>query len=83
MNEVSWIFLIDKLIGYLADGGELHYVEIAGPSVDGNNAALAKPTKTPDGSAIGAGSIACETDTGKVYFYDPNDGWTEQFSFQA
>lgn len=82
MNAIAWTFLVDRLIGYLADGTELHYAEIGGPSVDGDNNALAKPTTAPGGAALCAMSIAVESDTGKVFFYDPNDGWTEQFTFQ-
>ena len=37
-----------------------------------------KPT-----AGIAGGSIAVETDTGKVSFYDETDGWVEQFSFQS
>ena len=83
MNAVGWIFLVDRLVGYLSDGTELHYVEIGGPSVDGDNVAIAKPTLTPSGAAICAMSLATESDTGDVYFYDPVNGWAKKFSFKA
>lgn len=31
---------------------------------------------------IATGSICVEVDTGKVYFFDEENSWTEQFSFQ-
>jgi len=34
-------------------------------------------------AGIAGGSIAVETDTGKVFFFDETDGWVEQFSFQS
>ena len=77
MEANKWRFLVDKLIGYLADGSELHYVEIGGPS------GVTKPTTTPAGHAICSMSIACEDDSGKVYFYNEASGWVEQFSFQS
>ena len=40
MEDNKWRFLVDKLIGYKADGTELHYVEIGGPKT------VAKPTVT-------------------------------------
>lgn len=77
MEANKWRFLVDRLIGYLADGTELHYVEIGGPS------AVTKPTKTPSGAAICSMSIAVEDDSGDVYFYNETDGWGEMFSFKA
>lgn len=77
MGANEWRFLKDKLHGYLADGTELHYVEIGGPS------SVTKPTTTPAGHALCAMSLATESDTGKVFFYDETNGWVEQFSFQG
>lgn len=48
------------------------YVELAGLSAD------EKPT---DG--LVTGSIFVEVDTGKVFFFDEDSDWTEQFSFQS
>lgn len=31
---------------------------------------------------IASGSVMVETDTGDVYFYDEEEGWIKQFSFQ-
>lgn len=75
MGQNEWRFLVDRLIGYLADGSELHYVEIGGPS------GVDKPTTTEQGDAICAMSLAFEADTGKVFFYDETDGWGERFTF--
>lgn len=77
MEANKWRFLVDKLIGYMAEGSELHYVEIGGPS------GVTKPTTTPAGHALCAMSLATESDTGKVFFYDETDGWTEQFAFKT
>ena len=75
MGQNEWRFLVDRLIGYLADGTELHYVEIGGPS------SVTKPIVTPAGHAICSMSLAFEDDTGKVFFYNEADGWGEQFAF--
>lgn len=77
MGANEWRFLEDKLHGYLADGTELHLVEIGGPS------SVTKPTTTPAGHALCSMSLATESDTGKVFFYDETSGWVEQFSFQG
>ena len=77
MEANKWRFLVDRLLGYLADGTELHYVEIGGPS------GVTKPTKTPAGHAICSMSLAVEDDTGKVYFYNETSDWVEQFAFQS
>lgn len=73
----KWRFLKDKLIGYLADGTELHYVEIGGPSSE------TKPTTTEAGHAICSMSLATEDDTGTVFFFNEANGWQEQFSFKV
>lgn len=75
MEENKWRFLVDRLLGYLADGSELHYVEIGGPSGE------TKPTTTPAGHALCSMSLAFEDDTGKVFFYNEADGWGERFTF--
>ena len=50
-----------------------NYVELFGLSTD------SKPT-----AGIVTGSIFCEVDTGKVYFYNEVESlWVEQFSFQG
>lgn len=78
MGTNEWRFLVDRLIGFLADGTELHYVEIGGPST------VTKPTTTPSGAAICSTSIATEDDTGVVSFFSEATGaWVEQFSFQG
>ena len=82
MAANKWRFLVDRLLGYLADGTELHYVEIGGPS------GVTKPTKTSAGHAICSMSLAVEDDTGKddtgkVYFYNETSDWVEQFAFQS
>ena len=76
MGANEWRFIEDRLIGYLSSGAELHYVEIGGPS------GTSKPTATPAGHAICDMSIATESNTGKVFFYNETNGWTEQFAFQ-
>lgn len=77
MEDNKWRFLVDRLIGYLADGTELHYVEIGGPST------VAKPTTTPKGAALCSMSLAVEDDTGMASFYNEANGWGEMFSFKA
>lgn len=78
MGTNEWRFLVDRLLGYLADGTELHYVEIGGAST------VAKPTTTPKGAAICSMSIATEDDTGVVSFFNEATGeWVQQFSFQG
>lgn len=52
--------------------GAKRYMEIACLSTD------EKPTEN-----VATGSILCEVDTGVVFFYDEESGWTEQFSFQG
>lgn len=47
------------------------YIEAAGLSTD------TKP------SNVATGSIFTEVDTGKVFFFDEDGDWTEQFSFQS
>ena len=66
--------MIRTLRRYVAEinGTEKEYVELSMDSDD------VKPTEH-----ISGGSIVSETDTGKVYFYDEDEGdWVEQFSFQ-
>lgn len=75
MEANKWRFLKDRLIGYLADGTELHYVEIGGPS------SVSKPTTTLAGHAICSMSLAFEDNTGKVFFYNEASGWGERFAF--
>lgn len=77
MSDNEWRFIVDRLIGYMSDGSELHYVEIGGPS------GVTKPTVTPAGHRLCAMSLATESDSGKQFFYDETDGWTEQFTFKA
>jgi hypothetical protein len=77
MKANEWRFLVDKLIGYMDDGTELHYVEIGGPS------GVDKPTTTPAGHALCAMSLATESDSGKQFFYDETSGWVEQFTFKT
>ena len=78
MGTNEWRFLVDRLIGYLADGTELHYVEIGGPST------VTKPTTTPKGAAICSMSIATEDDTGVVSFFsEVENDWVAQCSFQG
>ena len=77
MEDNKWRFLVDKLIGYKADGTELHYVEIGGPS------SVTKPTKTPSGAAICSLSLAVEDNTGDAYFYNETSGWSKMFTFKA
>ena len=62
--------LEDKMVG----GGVVpkHYVEIA---------CLSSDTKPTEG--IAQGSIAVESDTGDVYFFnEEGQTWVKQFSFQ-
>lgn len=55
------------------NGTSIRYVEIACDSSE------TKPT-----TGIGDGSIATETNTGKVYFFNEKTStWIEQFSFQG
>ena len=75
MEANKWRFLVDKLVGYLADGTEIHYVEIGGPS------SVTKPTTTPAGHALCSMSLAFEDNTGKCFFYNEADGWGERFTF--
>lgn len=77
MEDNKWRFLVDKLIGYMADGSELHYVEIGGTS------SVTKPTTTPAGHALCSTSTATESDTGTVFLYDEATGWVEMFSLQG
>lgn len=63
--------MIRTLKRYVEPDGK-EYVELSMDSDD------VKPTEH-----ISGGSIVSETDTGKVYFYDEDEGdWVEQFSFQ-
>lgn len=77
MEANKWRFLVDRLVGYLADGTELHYVEIGGPKD------VAKPTVTEQGHALCSMSIAIEDDSGDAYFYNETSGWGKMFSFAA
>ena len=77
MGEKEYRVLEDRLYGYLPDGTELRYIECYG------NSDWDKPTTAPNGANICCGSKAIETDTGKVVFYDDEDGWVDQFSFQS
>ena len=55
---------------HLNNGGVL-YIEAAGLSTD------TKP------GGIATGSIFTEVDTGKVFLFDEESDWTEQFSLQG
>lgn len=78
MQENEWRFLKDELLGYMADGTELHKVEIGGQS------SVPKPTTTPAGHRICSLSIAVESDTGTVFFFnDGENDWVDQYSFQG
>ena len=66
-----------RLAGYLPDGTPMHYIECCG------NSDWTKPTTGLDSSALCAGSIALEVDTGTVFLWDEKtSAWIEQFSFQ-
>lgn len=76
MEANKYRYLVERLIGYLADGTELYYVELSGDS------GVAIPTTSSNGQgAICDGSICLQSDNGKMFFYNEADGWVEQFSF--
>lgn len=77
MPENEYRVLEDRLYGYLPDGTELRYIECYG------NSDWTKPTAAPNGAKLCAGSKAVETDSGVVCFWDEEDGWVDQFSFQG
>ena len=64
--------LVSRIVSVDANGDNVYYKEISGDST-----ADTKPT-----AQICDGSIFVESDTGDVYFYNANDGWVKQFSFQ-
>ena len=77
MGDNSFRPLATQLIGYLAAGTPLYYIEIAGDST------WSKPSAWLGGD-ICDGSICTESDTGKVYFWNENSSaWVEQFAFQS
>ena len=77
MGDNEYRILVERLIGYKADGTPVYYIEIAGDST------WSKPT-TWKGGAICDSSIATESDTGKVYFFnEESTDWVEQFAFQS
>lgn len=73
---MAWRTLKEELVGYASDGKEIHYCEFGGPSGED------KPTTGAGGAYISEMSIACESDTGVVFFHNETSGWVEQFSFQ-
>ena len=56
--------LVNKIIGFDADGHELHYIEAAGDSTE------AKPTPESVGGVIVESSSVFETDTADMYFWN-------------
>ena len=79
MESNKYRYLVERLIGYLADGTELYYVELSGDSE------VAIPTTSSNGlGAICDGSICLQSDNGKTFFFNEDSGdWVEQFSFQS
>ena len=71
MNENEYRILERRIVGFMRDGTAMVYIEAYG------NSSWAAPTDGGDGAKICAGSLCTETDTGKVYIYDEEDGWTE------
>lgn len=69
MGEKEYRVLEDRLYGYLPDGTELRHIECYG------NSNWDKPTTAPNGANICCGSLAVETNNGKAFFYDEEEGW--------
>ena len=84
MEANKWRYLVERLVGYLADGTELYYVELGGPhEVDG--VATTIPTTSSNGHGkLCSMSVAVEDDTGDVRFYNEENGWGDPvFSFKT
>ena len=64
MNYKEYRVLECRLVGYLPDGTPMYYIECYGST------SWTKPTTVMNGSAICAGSIAIETDSGTACFWD-------------
>lgn len=74
---MAWRTLREELVGFAADGKEIHNCEFGGPSGED------KPTEGAGGAYLCEMSLAVESDSGNVYFWNETDGWTEQFTFKT
>lgn len=74
MGENGYRFVVENLIGYMADGKELYFAVCFG------NSNATKPTNSSNGEGLLCNCSACvESDTGNVYFYNEyTSAWVKQ-----
>ena len=82
MDSNGYVFQVERLIGYKADGTPVFYAEITGPAKgDGTDNRPKKPT---GGDGVFCACSMLVEDDGKVYFWDVGDGdWSEMFSLAS
>ena len=68
MGDNNYRYLVERPAGFKDDGTPLFYVEISGDS------SWTKPTKSSTGGALVDGSLANESNNGKIY------NWNEKTS---
>ncbi len=82
MDSNGYVFQVEKLIGYKADGTPVFYVEITGPAKgDGTDNRPKKPSK---GEGVFCAVSLLVEDDGKVYAWDLSAGdWAEWLSLAS
>lgn len=77
MGDNEYRAIVERLFGYRADGTPVYYIEISGDST------VTRPTKWRGGD-ICDGSLANESDSGKVFNWNEKSGeWKLKVDFQA
>lgn len=81
MDEYGYVFQVEKLIGYKADGIPVYYAEITGPAKGDVDHRPKKPSKG-EGTFCAVSMLIEES--GQVCFWSTTSGdWAEIFSMAS